>query len=351
MVGSASSRHFASQGCDVVGIDNDMRRLFFGDDASTRWNLEAVARDLGSRFTHADCDIRDNAALDRVFSRYGTSIALVIHTAAQPSHDWAARAPDVDFAVNATGTLNVLEAARQYCRDAPFIFTSTNKVYGDAPNTLPLAEKQMRWEIDPGHRYASGIDESMSIDQSLHSVFGASKAAADLMVQEYGRYFGMKTVCFRGGCLTGPGHSGAALHGFLSYLLKCCVTRHPYQVLGYKGKQVRDNLHSSDLMGAFDQFYRAPKCGVVYNMGGGRKSNCSLAEAIELCQQISGETLEWSYREDSRVGDHIWYISDTRRFQRDYPGWRQRFDIPAILKDIYDKNADRWKAEAVGGVA
>ena len=244
------------------------------------------------------------------------AITAVIHTAAQPSHDWAASDPQTDFTVNANGTLNLLEATRRHCPDAAFIFTSTNKVYGDAPNRLPLVEQELRWEISPEHPFAAhGIDESMSVDSCLHSLFGASKLAADVVVQEYGRYFGMRTACFRGGCLTGPGHSGTKLHGFLAYLAKCAVTGAPYTVLGYKGKQVRDNIHSYDLVNAFWHFIQAPRAGAVYNIGGGRHSNCSMLEAIAACERLSGKPMNWSYSEQNRTGDHIWWISDVRRFQ------------------------------------
>jgi CDP-paratose 2-epimerase len=269
---------------------------------------------------------------------------LVIHTAAQPSHDWAANDPIMDFTVNANGTLVLLEATRKHARSAVFIFTSTNKVYGDTPNELPLRELETRWEIDPSHRFDRGIDETMSIDQSTHSVFGASKVAADVLVQEYGRYFAMPTAVFRGGCLTGPNHSGTKLHGFLAYLLKCTVTGAPYTVFGYKGKQVRDNIHSLDLVRAFDEVFRAPRAGEVYNMGGTRLSNCSMIEGIALCEEIAGRRLDWNYTDTNRIGDHIWYISDTAKFRQHYPAWSQEYDLPALLHEMYEKNADRWAA-------
>jgi CDP-paratose 2-epimerase len=280
-------------------------------------------------------DIRDAAAVDAVFARYGAEVKVVVHTAAQPSHDWAAREPATDFGVNAVGTLNVLEATRQHCPEAVFIFTSTNKVYGDTPNRLPLRELEHRWEIDPAHPFHIGIDESMSIDQTKHSLFGASKAAADLLVQEYGRYFGMRTMSMRGGCLTGPSHAGAELHGFLAYLMKCTVEGKPYRVFGYKGKQVRDNIHSHDLVEAFWHFFQAPRVGEVYNLGGSRHSNCSMLEAIQLCEEISGRKLDWTYVEDNRVGDHIWWISDVRRFQAHYPQWQYRYGLREILEEIH----------------
>jgi CDP-paratose 2-epimerase len=340
---------FAGEGHDVVGIDNDMRREFFGAEASTEWNRRELERQLGRRYVHHGIDIRSADDVDALFGRYGSSIAVVIHTAAQPSHDWAARAPLMDFGVNAVGTLNVLEAARKHAANAPFIFTSTNKVYGDAPNRLPLIEQDTRWEIDPTHSYAAGIREDMSIDQTLHSVFGASKVAADVLVQEFGRYFGMPTVCFRGGCLTGPNHSGTQLHGFLAYLMRCAATARPYSVYGYKGKQVRDNIHSADLIRAFHEFAKAPRAGEVYNIGGGRYSNCSMIEAIALCEEIAGRPMQYSYVEQNRIGDHVWWISDNGRFASHYPSWRQQYDVPAILRDIHDRNISRWRKEARGG--
>jgi CDP-paratose 2-epimerase len=324
-----------------------MRRKFFGDEASTLWNRDRLQHDLGERYRHESIDIRHGDAVDALLARYGASVSLVVHAAAQPSHDWAARDPKTDFAVNAAGTLNLLEAVRRQAPSAVFIFTSTNKVYGDAPNRLPLVEQTTRWEIDPDHPFAGGISETMSIDQSLHSLFGASKVAADMLVQEYGRYFGMSTACFRGGCLTGPSHAGTQLHGFLAYLMKCAVTGQSYTVFGYGGKQVRDNIHSYDLIRAFDAFFRQPRAGAVYNIGGGRYSNCSMLEAIGLCEQIAGRELQWSYAEEARAGDHMWWISDLTRFQGDYPQWRLEYDVPEILQEIYDVNAERWMEAAV----
>ena len=258
-----------------------------------------------------------------------------MHTAAQPSHDWAAREPQTDFTVNANGTLNLLEAARENCPEAPFVFTSTNKVYGDTPNRLPLRELETRWEIEPGHEFEPGIPETMSIDATKHSLFGASKVAADILVQEYGRYFGMPTACFRGGCLTGPAHAGAELHGFLAYLMKCCVIGRPYRIFGYKGKQVRDNIHSFDLVETFAAFIDKPRVAEVYNMGGGRFCNCSILEAISLCEEISGRKLAWHYEETNRIGDHIWWISDVRKFQSHYPEWKFRFGLRETLEQIF----------------
>ena len=341
LIGSEAAQFFCRQGHRVIGIDNDMRRRFFGADASTRWKRDLLVRDYAN-YVHHDSDIRERSAIENIFREYGSEIELVVHTAAQPSHDWAARDPHTDFTVNANGTLMLLEATRQFSPDAVFIFTSTNKVYGDRPNELPLVEQENRWEIDPSHQYRAGIDESMNIDSTKHSLFGASKVAADVMVQEYGRYFGMKTACFRSGCLTGPDHSGTQLHGFLSYLMKCVMTGTPYTVFGYKGKQVRDNIHSQDLVNAFDHFYRAPRIAEVYNIGGGRFCNCSMIEAIALCEEIAGKKLEWSYAETNRIGDHIWWISDITKFSEHFPRWRLQHDLRAILEQIFANNTERW---------
>jgi CDP-paratose 2-epimerase len=346
LVGSETVRHFSRAGFEVVGLDNDMRRQFFGDSASTSWMSDRLAREFHS-YRHHNVDIRDREKVDAIFRRAGRDIALVVHTAAQPSHDWAARDPSTDFGVNAVGTLVLLEAARHHCPDAVFIFTSTNKVYGDTPNTLPLVELEQRWEVESSHRYYQGIDESMTIDSSTHSLFGVSKTSGDLLVQEYGRYFDMRTACFRAGCLTGPAHAGVELHGFLAYLLKCTTCGIPYTLFGYKGKQVRDNLHSADLVRAFVAFFAAPRTAAVYNIGGGRVSNCSMLEAIAICEEITGRRLEYRYQEHARVGDHIWYISDLSTFQREYPQWRPTFDTRALLSEMYEQNADRWKRETV----
>ena len=336
LVGSESARLFAERGWDVVGMDNDMRARFFGAEASIAQNLARLESDV-PKYQHEPLDIRDRDGVDRLFARYGKSIGAVIHAAAQPSHDWAAREPHTDFSVNAVGTLNMLEAARAHAPQAPFVFVSTNKVYGDTPNRLPLVEQATRYSVAPGHAFAAnGIDESMSIDHTLHSLFGASKAAADLLVQEYGRYFGMRTVAFRGGCLTGPAHAGAELHGFLAYLVKACAEGRPYRVFGYKAKQVRDNLHARDLVEAFWSFVQAPRSGEAYNMGGGNTSNCSMLEAIEISQRHVGRKLDWTYQEEARVGDHIWWISDTAKFRSHYPEWKVTYDVDAIVAEIAD---------------
>lgn len=343
LIGSEAVKFLTGKGLDVVGIDNDMRAYFFGEEASTRWRLEQLK--AHPRFRHVSLDIRDYEGLARLLADLGKDLWLIVHAAAQPSHDWAAREPFTDFGVNAIGTLNVLEAMRQHAPNASLVFTSTNKVYGDAPNALPLVERETRWEIDESHPYFErGIDESMSVDQTTHSLFGASKLSADLMVQEYGRYFGLNTTCFRGGCLTGGGHSGTELHGFLAYLMKCTVTGRPYTIFGYKGKQVRDNIHSSDLVQAIWAYANAPTSGRTYNMGGGRFANCSMLEAIQVCEQIAGRRLNVSYSEDNRRGDHIWWISDISRFQADYPDYRLTYDIAATLADIHDSGRSRWVA-------
>ena len=296
LIGSESVQHFVAAGYDVVGLENDMRARFFGPSASTSGTTERLLSTLGDSFRSLEIDIRDGEAVQRTFAEHSGSLELVIHTAAQPSHDWAASDPHTDFTVNANGTLNLLEATRRHAPSATFIFCSTNKVYGDRPNHLPLRETDTRLELPEDHRYFAGIDTSMSIDASTHSLFGVSKAAADLLVQEYGRYFGMPTVCFRGGCLTGPNHAGAQLHGFLSYLMRCTMTGEPYTVFGYGGKQVRDNIHSADLVAAFHAFHDSPRPAAVYNIGGGRASNCSMLEAIAACERIAERTLDWSDR-------------------------------------------------------
>ena len=346
LIGSEAVRFFAGKGYTVAGVDNDMRKYFFGDEASTDWSRKQLEQDVRG-YKHHAADIRDEKAIRRIFAEYGSDIQLVVHTAAQPSHDWAAREPLTDFSVNAVGTLVLLEATRQHCPGAVFIFTSTNKVYGDTPNRLPLIELETRWEVNAVHPYAKhGIDETMSIDQSKHSLFGASKAAADVLVQEYGYYFGMKTGVFRGGCLTGGGHSGTELHGFLSYLMRCCIEGRPYRVYGYKGKQVRDNIHSLDLINMFWHFFQKPRAGEVYNAGGSRHSHCSMREAIKLCEQVSGKKLDWTYCEDNRIGDHIWYVSDVGKFRTHYPDWSYRYDLQAIVETIYQGWRERGRAAA-----
>ncbi|MEZ5979360.1 MAG: NAD-dependent epimerase/dehydratase family protein [Planctomycetota bacterium] len=346
LIGSEAVRFLARRGLDVVGVDNDMRRTFFGDEASTSWNRRRLEHDVPN-YRHVDADIRDESRIDALFREFGRDVEFVVHCAAQPSHDWAARDPRTDFTVNALGTLVLLEAARKHCPTAPFAFTSTNKVYGDAPNHLPLVEHETRFELDPSHPYAEhGIDESLSIDQSVHSVFGASKVAADVMVQEYGRNFGMPTACFRGGCLTGPAHSGAELHGFLAYLMWATLTGRPYTIHGHRAKQVRDNIHAHDLVSMLWHFKLDPHPGEVYNVGGGRHSNCSMLEAISLCEQISGRTLDWTYSEKARTGDHVWWISDVSRFRSHYPAWRWEHDLRSTLVEIHEAQSRRLREAA-----
>jgi CDP-paratose 2-epimerase len=337
LIGSESVSFFSEKMDLIIGIDNDQRAYFFGKEASTLWN-KTVLEEKFSNYKHYNEDIRDFNRLEKIFKEYQKDIKLIIHTAAQPSHDWAAKEPITDFTINANGTLNLLELTRQNCPEAVFIFTSTNKVYGDTPNELPLIELEKRWEIDSTHPYfKDGIDESMRIDQSKHSVFGASKVAADVMVQEYGKYFNMKTAAFRGGCLTGPNHSGAQLHGFLSYLMKCSISNTHYTIFGYKGKQVRDNIHAWDLVNMFWHFYKSPKNGEVYNAGGSRFSNCSMIEAIEICEKITSNKMNYSYTNDNRSGDHIWYISDVNKFKSHYPSWEYKYTLIDTLSQMFEK--------------
>ncbi len=333
LIGSEAVKFFAEKGFEIIGVDNNMRSYFFGEEASTDWNRQKLQDLLKDKYTHVQADIRDDKAIEAVFKKHG-KFDIIIHTAAQPSHDWAAREPYTDFSVNAQGTLVMLENMRKHSPKAVFIFTSTNKVYGDTPNTLPLIELENRWELPKDHPFYKGIDESMSIDQTKHSIFGASKVAADVMVQEYGRYFGFKTAVFRGGCLTGPSHSGAELHGFLAYLIKCIYSGKKYTIFGYKGKQVRDNIHSHDLVNAFWHFYQKPRSGEVYNMGGARNSNISMLEAIEKIEKLLGKKANYELSPENRIGDHIWYISDVSKFKKHYPGWDFEYDIDAILKEM-----------------
>lgn len=335
LIGAESVRFFHEKGFQVVGIDNDMRKEFFGEEASTEWQKNQLLKTL-LNYKHHSVDIRNEVEIQKIFDGYNEDIKVIIHTAAQPSHDWAAKDPFKDFSVNANGTLVLLENFRKYCPRAVFIFTSTNKVYGDSPNELPLVELENRWEINESHPYFQfGIDENLRIDRTKHSLFGASKVAADVLVQEYGLYFNLKTGIFRGGCLTGPGHSGTALHGFLAYLMKCAITGSHYTIFGYKGKQVRDNIHSYDLVNMFYHFYRNPRSGEVYNAGGSRHSNCSMLEAIKICEEITGKKMNFSYNNDNRIGDHIWYISDVRKFKNHYPDWNYKYNLEDILSQIH----------------
>ncbi|RRB04220.1 NAD-dependent epimerase/dehydratase family protein [Larkinella rosea] len=344
LIGSESVNFFADKFDLVIGIDNNLRQYFFGADGNTEWNRDRLI-DVYPNYKHYVADIRKTDELTPIFQKYGNDIKLIVHAAAQPSHDWAAREPFTDFSVNATGTLNLLEMNRLYCEKAVFIFTSTNKVYGDNPNYLPLVEKELRWEISEDHAYfKNGIDENLSIDHTKHSLFGASKVAADVLVQEYGRYFGMKTGVFRGGCLTGPNHSGAQLHGFLSYLMKCAITGNHYTIFGYKGKQVRDNIHSYDLVNMFWHYYQNPRSGEVYNAGGGRYANCSMLEAIQICEEITDKKMNFSYSDTNRIGDHIWYVSDVSKFKNHYPDWNYSYDLKTTLGQIHDSMTARLVA-------
>lgn len=336
LIGSESVCFLQNKFDVIIGIDNSMRSYFFGEKASVEWNKNRLKANFNN-YKHLNVDIRDFQQLENIFSEYKCDISLIIHTAAQPSHDWAAKEPLTDFSVNANGTLNLLELTRKYCSDAVFIYTSTNKVYGDNPNHLPIIEKETRWEIDQNHEFfKNGINETLSIDNALHSIFGVSKISADIMCQEYGKYFGLKTGIFRGGCLTGPNHSGSELHGFLSYLMQSAIKKNKYTVYGYKGKQVRDNIHSWDLVNMFWHFYLNPKKGEVYNVGGGRHSNCSMQEAIKICENISGNKINWSYTDKNRIGDHKWWISDVSKFKAHYPNWDWKFNLTDILTQIHD---------------
>ncbi len=330
LVGSEAVEHFDRQGHEVLGVDNNMRRVFFGPAGDTLWNLERL-KGVTKRFTHADLDIRDRAAIEQLIRT--RRFDLIVHCAAQPSHDKARDIPLLDFEVNALGTVNLLEATRQHSPEAVFVFLSTNKVYGDAPNEIPLKELEKRYDYSRPEDFA-GIDETCRIDRTLHSLFGASKAAADLVAQEYGRYFKMKVGIFRGGCLTGPAHSGVELHGFLSYLVKVALSGSTYSIFGYKGKQVRDNIHSYDVVRAIEEFAANPRPGEVYNLGGGRENSISILEAIERIEQMTRRKLDWRYVEEARKGDHICYISNLGKFKSHYPNWKVTRGLDAILEEI-----------------
>jgi CDP-paratose 2-epimerase len=335
LIGAQAVEFFIERGFTVVGIDNDMRGYFFGSEASTKSIRDSLNKRFKDAYIHFDIDIRNKEKLESIYKEH--SFDVIIHTAAQPSHDWAAKEPFTDFEINANGTLNLLEYFRKYCPSAVFIFTSTNKVYGDTPNRLPLLELESRWELPENHEFYQGIDESMSIDDCLHSLFGASKAAADILVQEYGRYFNLKTAAFRGGCLTGPMHQGAELHGFLAYLAKCVASGRQYNIYGYKAKQVRDNIHSFDLVNCFWHFYQKPRSGEVYNIGGSRHSNVSMKESIAYFEKAFNKKASINYVEQNRIGDHIWYISGVDKFKEHYPDWNYKYDIYAIMDEICDQ--------------
>ncbi len=333
LVGSESAIFFSKKGFDVIGIDNNERKFFFGKDGDINWIKSKLKKNI-KKYKHFNIDIRNYNSLENIFKKYKKKISVIIHCAAQPSHDWAKSRPFIDFDINAKGTLNLLQLTKKYCARSPFIFMSTNKVYGDNPNFLPIDEKKSRWEIKKNHKYFKGIDENMSIDNCTHSFFGASKTYADLVVQEYGKNIGLKTTCFRAGCITGPNHSGAKLHGFLSYLVKSSLLKKEYTLIGYKGKQVRDNIHSYDLVNCFWEFYKRPTSGKVYNIGGGRLSNCSILEALHLVESISGVKIKKKVLKANRIGDHIWYISDMRKFKKDYPNWKQKYSTKKIINEL-----------------
>ncbi len=334
LVGSEAVEFFSKKGFDIIGIDNNLRKFFFGKDGSTIWIKNKLKKN--KRYKHLNIDIRDYNRLEKIFKDIKKNVSLIIHCAAQPSHDYGKNFPIVDFDINAKGTLNLLELTKKYSPNSPFIFMSTNKVYGDNPNYLKIQEKSSRWELKKGDKYFNGIDENFSIDNCTHSFFGVSKTYADLIVQEYGKNLGLKTVCFRGGCITGPNHSGAKLHGFLSFLVKQSLQFKKYSVIGYKGKQVRDNIHSYDLINCFWEFYKKPKKGKVYNIGGGRYSNCSIIEAINLIEAITRKKIKKRIIKKNRVGDHIWYISNNRSFEKDYPNWKLTYNTKKIINELIE---------------
>ena len=335
LVGSESVNFFSKKGFDVIGIDNNLRKFFFGKEGSTFWIKNKLLKQ-NKKFKSLSIDIRNYNSLEKVFKKYKKNISLIIHCAAQPSHDYGKNYPIIDFNVNAAGTLNLLELTKKHCPNSPFIFMSTNKVYGDNPNKLNLIEKSKRWELNKNHKYFKGINENFSIDRCVHSFFGVSKTYADLIVHEYGKNVGLKTVSFRAGCITGPNHSGAKLHGFLSYLVKSCLIKKKYSLIGYKGKQVRDNLHSYDLVNCFWEFYKKPKYGKIYNIGGGRFSNCSIIEALELVEKITKIKIKKNIVKKNRVGDHIWYISNIHKFKKDYPNWKQKYNTKKIIEELVE---------------
>lgn len=338
LIGSESVKFFSKKKYLIIGIDNNLRKYFFGKDGNTDWQLFNLKKI--KNYIHYSCDIRNFDKLKKIFKKYNKRIVSIIHCAAQPSHDWAAREPLTDFSINATGTLNLLELTRQYANKSKFIFLSTNKVYGDKPNKIKLVEKKKRYEPANKIYKANGIGEDMSIDNSKHSIFGSSKVAADILVQEYGKYFNLNTVCFRGGCLTGPSHSGAELHGFLSYLVKCCLKGKLYKVYGYKGKQVRDNIHSSDLVNMIWEFIKKPSRGEVYNVGGGIKNSCSILEAINLIENITKKKMKYKIIKQNRIGDHIWYITNLKKFKKSYPNWKLKYSLKKIISEIVKEQSE-----------
>ena len=337
LVGSESVDFFIKKNFHVLGVDNNLREFFFGKNGSTIWLKKKIKETYKKNYKHFNIDIRDYSKLEEIFKKYKTKIKVIIHTAAQPSHDWAATNPIIDFNVNANATLNLLMLTNKYLtKQTPFIYMSTNKVYGDTPNYLKIKELKTRFELNSKNKFFKGINESMSIDNNIHSLFGASKLAADILVQEYGKNFGLKTVCFRAGCITGSNHSGAKLHGFLSYLVKSCIKNNSYTILGYKGKQVRDNIHSKDLVNCFWEFYKKPTSGKVYNIGGGRKCSCSILEAIKIIEKILKIKIKITYNKKNRTGDHKWWITDNRKFIKDYPKFKINYNIKKIIEELID---------------
>ncbi len=337
LVGSESVNFFCNKGFDVIGLDNNLREFFFGKDGSTKLVKKSLVK-KNKNFRSFNIDIRNYNSLEKIFKKYKKNISLIIHCAAQPSHDYGKNFPIIDFDVNAKGTLNLLELTKTYCSDAKFIFMSSNKVYGDNPNNLKMIETKKRWELKKNHQYYKGINETFSIDNCTHSFFGVSKSYADLIVQEYGKNIGLKTVSFRGGCITGPNHMGAKLHGFLSYLVKISLKKRFYTIIGYKGKQVRDNIHSSDLVNCFWEYYKKPRKGEVYNIGGGRFSNCSILEALELLEKLMDIKIKKNILKTPRVGDHIWYISNLNKFKHHYPNWKQKYNTKKIIEELIENN-------------
>ena len=335
LIGSESVRFLVSKGFLVVGIDNNMRRFFFGEEGSTDWLKKQLTQLYPKQYIHETIDIRDEQKIENLFKKYPFN--LIIHTAAQPSHDWAGKHPLIDFSINAYGTMILLEKYRLYCPKAVFLFTSSSKVYGNTPNILPLVEQEKRYDLPQKHRYYNGIDEQMTIDNSLHSIYGASKVAADIMVQEYGKYFNLNTGVFRGNCMTGSDHSGTMLHGFLSYLVMCVRDGKKYTIFGYQGKQVRDNIHAYDFVNALYLYYKNPQKGEVYNLGGSRELSVSILEAIELTEKICGKKAFYEIRNNPRRGDHIWFISNNDKFIKNYPNWKISYSIDMIIRDIVNK--------------
>jgi len=335
LIGSEASTFFADKGFDVLGIDNNFRKFFFGSEGEVKTNRNRVINKI-KKYKHFNIDIRNKIQLEKIFKKNKKKIEVIVHAAAQPSHDWAKNNINLDFQINAIGTLNLLTLTRKYCPEAVFIFTSTNKVYGDNPNNFKFYEKSSRWDLNKNHENYKGVNEKMSLDNCIHSFFGTSKVYADLVTQEFGKNFGLKTVCFRAGCITGPNHAGVELHGFISYMIKTYLNEKTYKIFGYKGKQVRDNLHSQDLINCFWEFFKKPKYGEVYNVGGGRKSNCSILEVINYLENNVKKKFKKKLLKQSRVGDHKWYVSNMSKFKSDYPNWKQNYNIKEILDEQID---------------